>query len=291
MIEAVKNAQWRDAINTVKRMETFNNTFLHGDLEENVHIRPPLAFKADGDNTHVVFLDVNLLTPTEEGLKLALAEHEEMKYASVYWTYSWVLHYLKSNPRQGILLPTDSDLRLFAYCKRSVMGYFVKFGQSPTSWKTKKHSTISCFSGEAGYRAMAAATIPISIPGDRLRRADEATLEEISYLLRIPQRKPYGTMEGNMAVDEKDSILASIPAELKEKGSLVHASLIEGKGGLQTLLQSIKEQDADKVSVSLASTLDTVAELELLQAPGLSFLLPEQYAQQYPRSVIPIESH
>ncbi|XP_027909422.1 peptidyl-prolyl cis-trans isomerase CYP37, chloroplastic isoform X2 [Vigna unguiculata] len=115
------------------------------------------------------------------------------------------------------------------------------------------------------------------------------TLEDITYLLRIPQRKPYGTMEGNvkkalkLAVDEKDSILASIPAELKEKGSLVHASLIEGKGGLQTLLQSIKEQDADKVSVNLASTLDTVAELELLQAPGLSFLLPEQYAKQYPR--------
>jgi len=37
------------------------------------------------------------------------------------------------------------------------------------------------------------------------------------------------------------------------------------QGGLQTLLQSIKEQDADKVSVNLASTLDTVAELELLQ--------------------------
>lgn len=37
------------------------------------------------------------------------------------------------------------------------------------------------------------------------------------------------------------------------------------QGGLQALLQSIKDQDADKVSVSLASTLDTVAELELLQ--------------------------
>lgn len=37
------------------------------------------------------------------------------------------------------------------------------------------------------------------------------------------------------------------------------------QGGLQALLQSIREQDADKVSVNLASTLDTVAELELLQ--------------------------
>ncbi|KAL5131406.1 Peptidyl-prolyl cis-trans isomerase CYP37, chloroplastic [Glycine soja] len=138
-----------------------------------------------------------------------------------------------------------------------------------------------------------------AIPANANMKAIQDTLEDIFYLLRIPQRKPYGTMEGNVkkalkafnnlfiyifiAVDEKDSILASIPAELKEKGSLVHASLIEGKGGLQTLLQSIKEQDADKVSVSLTSTLDTVAELELLQAPGLSFLLPEQYAQQYPR--------
>ena len=128
-----------------------------------------------------------------------------------------------------------------------------------------------------------------AIPANANMKAIQDTLEDISYLLRIPQRKPYGTMEGNVkkalkiAVDEKNSILASIPAELKERASLVHASLIEGKGGLQTLLQSIKEQDADKVSVNLASTLDTVAELELLQAPGLSFLLPEQYAQQYPR--------
>ena len=37
------------------------------------------------------------------------------------------------------------------------------------------------------------------------------------------------------------------------------------QGGLQVLLQSIKEQDADKVSVNLQSTLDIVAELETLQ--------------------------
>ncbi|KAF7836756.1 peptidyl-prolyl cis-trans isomerase CYP37, chloroplastic isoform X1 [Senna tora] len=127
-----------------------------------------------------------------------------------------------------------------------------------------------------------------AIPANTNMKAIQDSLEDISYLLRIPQRKPYGTMEGNVkkalkiAVDEKDSILASLPAELRERGSLVYASLIDGKGGLQGLLQSIKDQDADKVSVGLASTLDTVAELELLQAPGLSFLLPEQYLQ-YPR--------
>ncbi|CAJ2651328.1 peptidyl-prolyl cis-trans isomerase chloroplastic-like [Trifolium pratense] len=126
-----------------------------------------------------------------------------------------------------------------------------------------------------------------AIPANANMKAIQETLEDISYLLRIPQRKPYGTMEGNvkkvlkMAVNEKDSILASIPDELKEKASLVHQTLIDGKGGLQVLLQSIKEQDADKVSVNLQSTLDIVADLETLQAPGLSFLLPGQY-MQYP---------
>ncbi|KAH9650866.1 peptidyl-prolyl cis-trans isomerase CYP37 [Citrus sinensis] len=128
-----------------------------------------------------------------------------------------------------------------------------------------------------------------AIPANANMKAIQvASLEDISFLLRIPQRKPYGTMDGNVkkalkiAMDEKDSILASIPADLKEKGSTLYASLIDGKGGLQALLKCIKDQDPDKVSVGLASSLDTVAELELLQAPGLSFLLPEQY-KKYPR--------
>ncbi|KAG9452707.1 hypothetical protein H6P81_005611 [Aristolochia fimbriata] len=127
-----------------------------------------------------------------------------------------------------------------------------------------------------------------AIPANTSMKAIQESLEDISYLLRIPQRKPYGTMEGDVkkalkvAVDEKESILSSMPTDLREKGSTVYASLIDGKGGLKSLLDSIKEKDPDKVSVSLASTLDTVAELELLQAPGLSFLLPAQY-MKYPR--------
>lgn len=44
------------------------------------------------------------------------------------------------------------------------------------------------------------------------------------------------------------------------------------QGGLQELLQYIKEQDPDKVSVGLASSLDTVAEIELLQVSGSRLL-------------------
>ncbi|XP_020273516.1 peptidyl-prolyl cis-trans isomerase CYP37, chloroplastic isoform X2 [Asparagus officinalis] len=85
-----------------------------------------------------------------------------------------------------------------------------------------------------------------------------------------------------IAIKEKESILGSVPEDFKERGSLLYTSLIDGKGALQNLIQAIKENDPDKVSVSLASSLDTLAEIELLQAPGLSFLLPEQYLK-YPR--------
>ncbi|CAA6668810.1 unnamed protein product [Spirodela intermedia] len=127
-----------------------------------------------------------------------------------------------------------------------------------------------------------------AIPANTNMKAIQESLEDISYLLRIPQRKPFGTMEGDVkkalkiATDERASILAGIPADLQEKGSLLYASLLDGKGGLKDLLQFVKEKDPDKVSVSLASSLDNVAELELVQAPGLSFLLPEQYLR-YPR--------
>ncbi|XP_077243235.1 cyclophilin-like peptidyl-prolyl cis-trans isomerase family protein isoform X2 [Tasmannia lanceolata] len=95
-----------------------------------------------------------------------------------------------------------------------------------------------------------------AIPANSNMKAIQNSLEEISYLLRIPQRKPYGTMEGDV------------------KRAL--------KGELQSLVESIKENDPDKVSIRLSSSLNTVAELELLQAPGLSFLLPKQY-MGYPR--------
>ncbi|CAI0376079.1 unnamed protein product [Linum tenue] len=137
-----------------------------------------------------------------------------------------------------------------------------------------------------------------AIPANANMKAIQNSLEDLSYLLRIPQRKPYGTMEGNVkkalkiATEEKNSILASLPEEFRDKGSSLYASLIDGKGGLQALIKNIKDQDPDKVSVSLASSLDTIAEIELLQvcntsspvssAPGLSFLLPEQY-KDYPR--------
>ncbi|WKA05443.1 hypothetical protein VitviT2T_023411 [Vitis vinifera] len=79
-----------------------------------------------------------------------------------------VVRYLKGNPRQGILLHSDYDLKLYAYCdsnwascpltRRSLTGYFILLGNSPISWKTKKQHTMSRSSTEAEYRSMATTT-------------------------------------------------------------------------------------------------------------------------------------
>ncbi|KAL6856041.1 hypothetical protein ACP4OV_018843 [Aristida adscensionis] len=126
-----------------------------------------------------------------------------------------------------------------------------------------------------------------AIPANPNMKAIQESLEDISYLLRIPQRKPYSTMEGDVkkamkiATDNKEAILGSIPPEHKDEGSKLCTSCLK-RSGLQTLLKYIKDSNPDRLSIALASSLDTVAELELLQAPGLSFLLPQQYLE-YPR--------
>ncbi|KAJ9567088.1 hypothetical protein OSB04_003054 [Centaurea solstitialis] len=70
--------------------------------------------------------------------------------------------YLKGCPGQGILLRADCDLCLTGWCdsdwascpltRRSITSWFVFFGGSPISWKTKKQHIVSCASAEAEYR-------------------------------------------------------------------------------------------------------------------------------------------
>ncbi|KAL3698067.1 hypothetical protein R1sor_012143 [Riccia sorocarpa] len=119
-----------------------------------------------------------------------------------------------------------------------------------------------------------------------MKKMQEA-LEDIFYLLRIPQRKPYGTMESDvkkalqLVKDDKDAILAAVPDNLKERGQELYNQLT-GPGGLGKMLEAIADKDADKVSIRLANSLETISELEIIQAPGLAFLVPPGY-QEYPR--------
>ncbi|KAG6547222.1 hypothetical protein Mapa_011158 [Marchantia paleacea] len=126
--------------------------------------------------------------------------------------------------------------------------------------------------------------IPVVNPS--MRKMQES-LEDIFYLLRIPQRKSYGSMESDvkkalqLALDDKDAILAAVPADMKQEGLDLYND-ITGPGGLEKMLEAIANKDADKVSIRLANTLEKIAQLEIIQAPGLAFLPPTTY-QDYPR--------
>ncbi|XP_069143559.1 uncharacterized mitochondrial protein AtMg00810-like [Solanum lycopersicum] len=76
-----------------------------------------------------------------------------------------VIRYLKKQSGQGLLLASDSDGQVTAFCdvdwascpltRKSVTGYMVKIGRSLTSWKAKKQTTVSRSSAEAEYKSLA----------------------------------------------------------------------------------------------------------------------------------------
>ena len=79
-----------------------------------------------------------------------------------------VLRYLKAIPGHGILLPSDINLRVHAYCdaewgacpftRRSFTGYLVTLDGSPVAWQTKKQTTASRSLAKVEYRSMTATT-------------------------------------------------------------------------------------------------------------------------------------
>lgn len=79
-----------------------------------------------------------------------------------------VVRYLKGTADQGIMLQSNCNMQITAYCdadwsscpatRRSLSAYVVFLGDSLVSWKTKKQRTVSRSSAEAEYRAMADTT-------------------------------------------------------------------------------------------------------------------------------------
>ena len=118
-------------------------------------------------------------------------------------------------------------------------------------------------------------------------RTVQAKLEDVLFLLRIPQRKPWDKMQasvkecGSILASQSDAILAAVPETKREAA----ASLVTSLGlKLDSLLIALEATDADVTASRVAAALNDVASLELAQTPGLPFLLPAQYASR-PRLV------
>lgn len=105
-------------------------------------------------------------------------------------------------------------------------------------------------------------------------------LERIQFKLRIPQRKPWGTMAEDVAdaarraSNEATVLRGVLPADVPKAKQLVE----EVQAELGRLAAAVSLKDPDRTSIRVANALERVAALELLQAPGLPYRLPAQYA-------------
>lgn len=76
------------------------------------------------------------------------------------------MRYLKGTPSHGILLSSQSNFQLSAFCdsdwaccpmtRKSPSSYIIFPSSNPISWRTKKQTTLAKYSVEAEYRSMAA---------------------------------------------------------------------------------------------------------------------------------------
>lgn len=83
-----------------------------------------------------------------------------------------LLRYLLSNPSQGILLASSSNLIIRAYSdsdwancpvtRRSTFGFCLLLGASLISWQTKKQKVMARSTAEAEYRSMAVTACEIT---------------------------------------------------------------------------------------------------------------------------------
>jgi len=119
-----------------------------------------------------------------------------------------------------------------------------------------------------------------SVPAFNPVAADlQSKLEEVAFLLRIPQRKPWGSMAGNAgviaaALQDRPTLLAGVKPE---QATEADALLDDMQENLRRLNIAIAGKDAEKTSFRVTQLLQDVSRLEVMQAPGLPFIVNSQY--------------
>lgn len=77
-------------------------------------------------------------------------------------------------------------------------------------------------------------------------------------------------------LSQRDLLLSGLPPG-SEAAAAAPELLDTAYTSLKKLQLAVASQQPDKVSIRVAEVLKAVAELELLQAPGLPFVLPKEY--------------
>ncbi|KAI8474603.1 MAG: cyclophilin-type peptidyl-prolyl cis-trans isomerase [Monoraphidium minutum] len=171
----------------------------------------------------------------------------------------------------------------------------------PPGARARSLAARSLAAALAAAHVLAAAAPPpaaalLSSPGAQVPRSPEAALrratpafnadvqtlqrrmENIAFLLRIPQRKPWGSMAADVSeslklFEDRQRLLAGVPAAQLAAGN----ALLDGaEARLKQLELAVKTQQPDYVGVRVADVLKAVSRLEVLQAPGLPYSLPKE---------------
>lgn len=121
-----------------------------------------------------------------------------------------------------------------------------------------------------------------SIPANNEEVRDiQRNLEDTTYLLRIPQRKPFGSMAKDVSAalshftpEERPKLLDGVPEQDKPEAEELISSLYST---LKQVELAVSTQQSDFVGVRANAALQLTARLELLQSPGLPFVIPKEY--------------
>ena len=109
-------------------------------------------------------------------------------------------------------------------------------------------------------------------------------LEEVAYLLRIPQRKQWDKMQTNIEAcrdaisNNKGDIFRDVP---ESKAELVKETLEDVDTAMQQMLRGITYKDSAYCGKYLNSALNSVSLIELSQVRSLPYSVPRTYAK-YP---------
>ncbi|OUS45441.1 rotamase [Ostreococcus tauri] len=108
----------------------------------------------------------------------------------------------------------------------------------------------------------------------------QTRLEDAAYLLRIPQRKPWSAMakdvdESRRVLSEKKAdVLAPVQEKDREEAEAAYERLTNA---LERLSRAAATQDFDAFDGQIASALEDLSVLQVAQAPGLPFQIPQKY--------------